>query len=147
MTVKLEANCDDVSNNNSSSHSEAESVRSSSPLLGVSNPNISVVTSTGLSLNSVVQRLIDKKMGRRKQNCPQRTGMTSEDGKALRGSTRLQFSRPSYNKSSPYMHLASAFQNHFLLNITLGISSNVFDYADIQIIMRTMIRIYKMIFT
>ena len=33
------------------------------------------------SLDSVVQRLIDKKMGRRKQNCPQRTGLASEEGK------------------------------------------------------------------
>ena len=91
MTVKLEANCDDVSNNNSNSHSEAESLRSSSPLIGASNSNISVVTSTGLSLDSVVQRLIDKKMGRRKQNCPQKTGITSEDGKPLRSSTQFRF--------------------------------------------------------
>ena len=47
------------------------------------------------SLDSVVQRLIDKKMGRRKQNCPQRTGTTSEEGKSvyavLRGSTAAAY--------------------------------------------------------
>ena len=89
MTVKLEAsNCDtDVSNNNNSdSTTIVGEERSSSPISNglLLNPN-SVVTSTGLSLDSVVQRLIDKKMGRRKQNCPQRTGITSEDGKSLRG--------------------------------------------------------------
>ena len=89
MTVKLEAsNCDtDVSNNNNSDSTTqiVGEERSSSPISNLLlNPN-SVVTSTGLSLDSVVQRLIDKKMGRRKQNCPQRTGITSEDGKSLRG--------------------------------------------------------------
>ena len=86
MTVKLEAsNCDDVSNNNNSDSTTIVEERSSSPISNLLlNPN-SVVTSTGLSLDSVVQRLIDKKMGRRKQNCPQRTGITSEDGKSLRG--------------------------------------------------------------
>ena len=38
-------------------------------------------TSQNSSLDSVVQRLIHKKMGRRKQNCPQRTGNLSEEGK------------------------------------------------------------------
>ena len=40
-------------------------------------------TSQNSSLDSVVQRLIHKKMGRRKQNCPQRTGNLSEEGKQL----------------------------------------------------------------
>ena len=88
MTVKLEAHlrttCDDVSNNNNTTETQ-----SSNPEDLNSNPHSSSVvtasTGTNLSLNSVVQRLIDKKMGRRKQNCPQRTGITSEDGKRLRG--------------------------------------------------------------
>ena len=83
MTVKLEANCDDdLSNNNLNSQNSAEVI-----LEEINSGSLapSVVTSTGLSLDSVVQRLIDKKMGRRKQNCPQRTGITSEDGKILRG--------------------------------------------------------------
>ena len=83
MTVKVEATCegseadqglgagedgsldtDDISNNNSN-------------LI-----NSSVATSVTSSLDSVVQRLIHKsKMGRRKQNCPQRTGNLSEEGK------------------------------------------------------------------
>ena len=86
MTVKLEAHhrttCDDVSNNNNTTETQ-----SSNPEDLNSNPHSSVVTAstgTNLSLDSVVQRLIDKKMGRRKQNCPQRTGITSEDGKSLR---------------------------------------------------------------
>ena len=78
MTVKVEDTCegplgagdqtdidqDDISNNNSD-------------LI-----NSSQVNATSSSLDSVVQRLIHKsKMGRRKQNCPQRTGNLSEEGK------------------------------------------------------------------
>ena len=57
---------DDISNNNSD-------------LINSSQVN---ATSVSSSLDSVVQRLIHKsKMGRRKQNCPQRTGNLSEEGK------------------------------------------------------------------
>ena len=83
MTVKVEDTCegseadqglgagdqtdiDDISNNNSD-------------LINSSQVN---ATSVSSSLDSVVQRLIHKsKMGRRKQNCPQRTGNLSEEGK------------------------------------------------------------------
>lgn len=72
MTVKVElAACDSISqsNNNNFSHLRRDQNQSDQ--------------ANSTNLDSVVQRLIDKKMGRRKQNCPQRTGMTSEDGKTL----------------------------------------------------------------
>ena len=90
MTVKLEdhhrTTCDDVSNNNNNTTETQSSLIPEEDL--ISNPHSSVVipasTGTNLSLDSVVQRLIDKKMGRRKQNCPQRTGEQAF-GKSLRG--------------------------------------------------------------
>lgn len=67
MTVKVEQeHCSDSSNNNNNT---------------IENNSLNCSVTASSSLDSVVQRLIDKKMGRRKQNCPQRTGATSEDGK------------------------------------------------------------------
>ena len=76
MTIKVERNdstiCEpenNISNNNNTANSNTLS---------------SVSDTVNPSLDSVVQRLIDKKMGRRKQNCPQKTGLSAEDGKTLR---------------------------------------------------------------
>ena len=72
MTVKVQEIRETLSNNSGNSVTQSHSL---------------VTDSTSASLDSVVQRLIDKKMGRRKQNCPQKTGISSEEGKKeiLRG--------------------------------------------------------------
>ena len=74
MTVKVHESCEvpDLSNNN---HSTTAVTHSNSNSVTESNSGVPQ------SLDSVVQRLIDKKMGRRKQNCPQKTGLAPEDGK------------------------------------------------------------------
>ncbi len=69
MTIKVERllqdqTCEDISNNNQDHQ-----------------PTQGAAVSANSSLDSVVQRLIDKKMGRRKQNCPQRTGISEHEGK------------------------------------------------------------------
>ena len=88
MTVKVEdkASCEltttaavnDISNNNNNTTAN-DHLRAAAAAIQAASEQQTVT-----SLDSVVQRLIDKKMGRRKQNCPQRTGLASEEGKTKR---------------------------------------------------------------
>ncbi len=71
MTVNAVARPDDHDDTSSNSLAEVEADNSNGEAaagLGNSNNN------NKQNLDSVVQRLIHKKMGRRKQNCPQKTG-------------------------------------------------------------------------
>ena len=90
MTVKVEdkASCEqlttttttnDFSNNNNNTTANDHLRAAAAAIQAASSEQ-----QTATSLDSVVQRLIDKKMGRRKQNCPQRTGLASEEGKTKR---------------------------------------------------------------
>ena len=85
MTVKVEDKACEFeqqfngNNNNNSINNSSNShfIRTASAVQTVADQQ-----KTGISgLDSVVQRLIDKKMGRRKQNAPQRTGWEPEESK------------------------------------------------------------------
>ena len=96
MTVKVEdkVSCElttttavnDISNNNNNNTTTNDHLRAAAAAIQAASEQ-----QTATSLDSVVQRLIDKKMGRRKQNCPQRTGLASEEGKTKRDSTQSLF--------------------------------------------------------
>lgn len=85
MTVKVEATCEGSEADQGLGAGEDGSLDTDIDDISNNNSNLinsSVATSVTSSLDSVVQRLIHKsKMGRRKQNCPQRTGNLSEEGK------------------------------------------------------------------
>jgi len=82
MTVKVEDKACELeqqfnsnNNNNSINNSNNSHFRTATAVQAVADQQ-----KTGISgLDSVVQRLIDKKMGRRKQNAPQRTGWEPEE--------------------------------------------------------------------
>ena len=84
MTVKVEDKACELeqqfnsnNNNNSINNSNNSHFRIATAVQAVADQQ-----KTGISgLDSVVQRLIDKKMGRRKQNAPQRTGWEPEESK------------------------------------------------------------------
>lgn len=87
MTVKVEDKACELeqqfnsnNNNNSINNSNNSHFRTATAVqLAVADQQ-----KTGISgLDSVVQRLIDKKMGRRKQNAPQRTGWEPEESKIV----------------------------------------------------------------
>ena len=86
MTVKVEDTCEGSAEDKAGLDRSLDSIED----ISNNNSNNSVLTENSTSataitssLDSVVQRLIHKKMGRRKQNCPQRTGNLSEEGKPL----------------------------------------------------------------
>ena len=86
MTVKVEdtLSANLVKSSESNKEEVATSVTASvatASIEATDDSNNNQNTSQNSSLDSVVQRLIHKKMGRRKQNCPQRTGNLSEEGK------------------------------------------------------------------
>ena len=85
MTVKVEATCEGSEADQGLGAGEDGSLDTDIDDISNNNSNLinsSQVNATSSSLDSVVQRLIHKsKMGRRKQNCPQRTGNLSEEGK------------------------------------------------------------------
>ena len=88
MTVKVEDKSCELttanSNNNNNNNNVNNHFRTTAAALAQAAAAAQAVAdqqNTLTSLDSVVQRLIDKKMGRRKQNCPQRTGLASEEGK------------------------------------------------------------------
>ena len=86
MTVKVEDKACEFeqqfnsnNNNNSINNSNSSHFRTATAVQAVADQQ-----KTGISgLDSVVQRLIDKKMGRRKQNAPQRTGWEPEESKIV----------------------------------------------------------------
>ena len=85
MTVKVEDTCEgsaeDKAGLGDRSLDSIEDISNNNSNNSVSLTESTSATAITSSLDSVVQRLIHKKMGRRKQNCPQRTGNLSEEGK------------------------------------------------------------------
>ena len=82
MTVKVEdkATCEveQEFNSNNNNNSNNSHFRTATAVV----QTVADQQKTGISgLDSVVQRLIDKKMARRKQNAPQRTGWEPEESK------------------------------------------------------------------
>ena len=80
LTTNTAASVNDILSNNNNNTTANDHLRAAAAAIQAASSE----QQTATSLDSVVQRLIDKKMGRRKQNCPQRTGLASEEGKTKR---------------------------------------------------------------